>query len=191
MQQNQLYVDLGMSESQYSQEVIEGQQVYTPSFLRFYDLFVLHIISRWFWRCVPQNMIDLYSRNLSGNHLDIGVGTGYLLQKAKFPIEKPIISVMDLNPNTLIESRRRLSKIAGQFNAYRANILEPIHTKEKFDSIGLNFLFHCVPGPIRKSFKNPQTGRGHLRIHRLTRFRSDSFLIQNRNEKIKSKGSFS
>ncbi|EMY15232.1 methyltransferase domain protein [Leptospira weilii str. Ecochallenge] len=150
MQQNQLYIDLGMSENQYSQEVIKGQQVYTPSFLRFYDLFVLHIISRWFWRCVPQNMIDLYSRNLSGNHLDIGVGTGYLLQKAKFPVEKPIISVMDLNPNTLIESRRRLSKIAGQFNAYRANILEPVHIKEKFDSIGLNFLFHCVPGPIRK-----------------------------------------
>ncbi len=158
MQQDKLYIDLGMSENQYSKEIIEGQQVYTPSFLRFYDLIVLHIISTWFWRCPPQNMIDLYDKNVSGNHLDIGVGTGYLLQKTKFPVEKPTISVMDLNPNTLIKSRRRLSNIAGQFKAYRANILEPIHITEKFDSIGLSFLFHCVPGPIRKkastAFKN-------------------------------------
>lgn len=87
MQQNQLYVDLGMSESQYSQEVIEGQQVYTPSFLRFYDLFVLHIISRWFWRCVPQNMIDLYSRNLSGNHLYRG-GNGLSSAKGEISDRK-------------------------------------------------------------------------------------------------------
>ncbi|EMY76950.1 methyltransferase domain protein [Leptospira weilii serovar Ranarum str. ICFT] len=158
MQQDKFYIDLGLSENQYSPEVIEGQQVYTPSFLRFYDLIVLHIISRWFWRCPSQNMIDLYNKNLSANHLDIGVGTGYLLQNATFPVAKPALSVMDLNPNSLIEARRRLSKIAGQFNAYRANILEPINTKEKFDSIGLSFLFHCVPGPIRTkastAFKN-------------------------------------
>ncbi|MDV6236221.1 class I SAM-dependent methyltransferase [Leptospira ellisii] len=150
MQQDQFYIDLGLSENQYSKEVIAGQQVYTSSFLRFYDLIVLHIISRWLWRCPPQNMVDLYNKYLSGNHLDIGVGTGYLLQKAKFPVEKPTISVMDLNPNSLIESKRRLAGIAGQLNAYRANILEPIHTKEKFDSIGMSFLFHCVPGAIRK-----------------------------------------
>ncbi|TGM10144.1 class I SAM-dependent methyltransferase [Leptospira barantonii] len=158
MQQDQLYIDLGMSENQYSPEVIAGQQVYTTSFLRIYDLVVLHIISRWFWRCDPQNMVDLYTKNLTGNHLDIGVGTGYLLQKAKFPVAKPTISVMDLNANSLIEARRRLSHLAGKFNAYRANILEPINTKEKFDSIGMSFLFHCVPGPIRTkastAFKN-------------------------------------
>ncbi|MCG6169446.1 class I SAM-dependent methyltransferase [Leptospira sanjuanensis] len=158
MQQNQLYTDLGLSENQYSREVIEGQQVYTTSFLKFYDLIVLHIISRWLWRCPPQNMVDLYDRYLTGNHLDIGVGTGYLLQKAKFPVEKPTISVMDLNANSLIEARKRLSHLAGTFNAYRANILEPINTKEKFDSIGMSFLFHCVPGAIRTkastAFKN-------------------------------------
>lgn len=33
MQQDKLYIDLGMSENQYSKEIIEGQQVYTPSFL--------------------------------------------------------------------------------------------------------------------------------------------------------------
>lgn len=157
MQQNQLYIDLGMSENQYSPEVIEGQQVYTPSFLRFYDLIVLNIISRWFWRCPPQNMINLYNKNLSANHLDIGVGTGYLLQNAKFPVEKPTLSVMDLNPNSLIESRKRLSKIAGQFNAYRANILEPINTKEKFDSIGLSFYFTAFPD------RSAQRHRSHLR----------------------------
>ncbi len=60
MQQDKLYIDLGMSENQYSKEIIEGQQVYTPRFLRFYDLIDLHIISTRFWRCPPQNMIDLY-----------------------------------------------------------------------------------------------------------------------------------
>ncbi|AOP35534.1 methyltransferase [Leptospira tipperaryensis] len=158
MQQNQLYIDLGLSEDKYSQEVIAGQQVYTSSFLRIYDLVVLHIISRWFWRCPPQNMVQLYNKHLSANHLDIGVGTGYLLQKAKFPVVKPKISVMDLNANSLMEARKRLSDLAGEFNAYRANILEPINTKEKFDSIGLSFLFHCVPGAIREkastAFKN-------------------------------------
>lgn len=32
MQQDKLYIDLGMSENQYSKEIIEGQQVYTLVF---------------------------------------------------------------------------------------------------------------------------------------------------------------
>ncbi|EPG73265.1 methyltransferase domain protein [Leptospira fainei serovar Hurstbridge str. BUT 6] len=152
------YLDLGKPEDEYHNSVIEGQKIYSDSFLRIYDIVVLHIISRWFWRCPPDNMVRLYNENLRGNHLDIGVGTGYLLQKAKFPVSKPRISVLDLNPNTLVEARRRLSAISEDFSAYRANILEPIAIKEKFDSIGLSFLFHCVPGQIYEkatvAFKN-------------------------------------
>jgi 2-polyprenyl-3-methyl-5-hydroxy-6-metoxy-1,4-benzoquinol methylase len=54
---------------------------------------------------------------------------------------------MDMNPNTLVFASKRIARY--QPETYIQNVLEPIdHELTSFDSIGINYLFHCVPGSI-------------------------------------------
>ena len=54
---------------------------------------------------------------------------------------------MDLNRNTLEFASKRIARFKPE--TFEQNILEPINTEiEPFDSVGINFLFHCVPGSI-------------------------------------------
>ena len=54
---------------------------------------------------------------------------------------------MDLNPNSLAHTAKRLERY--QPETYQQNVLEKIETSIKpFDSIGANYLLHCVPGAI-------------------------------------------
>lgn len=55
---------------------------------------------------------------------------------------------MDLNANCLDATRKRLARYRPE--VYQANVLDPIHIEaSRFDSIGLNYLLHCLPGTIR------------------------------------------
>jgi len=54
---------------------------------------------------------------------------------------------MDMNPNTLEFASKRIARYSPE--TYEQNILESINkTIEPFDSVGINYLFHCVPGAI-------------------------------------------
>jgi hypothetical protein len=54
---------------------------------------------------------------------------------------------MDLNPNSLKFASRRISRHRPAI--YVQNTLESInHDLEPFDSIGMNYLFHCAPGSM-------------------------------------------
>jgi hypothetical protein len=83
---------------------------------------------------------------VSANHLDVGVGTGYFLDQCRFPSSSPAISLLDLNPNSLAITARRLDRY--QPSTYVANVLEPLRLTERFDSISLNYLLHCLPGSM-------------------------------------------
>ncbi len=124
-----------------------GQAVYTPGFLRFYDTYVLRFNGAVLWRCPPRRLVRLYDENVSSPHLDIGVGTGYLLDKCRFPTESPDITLMDLNPNSLDAASKRVSRYRPK--THQGNALEPFALPAcAFESIGLNWLLHCVPGDI-------------------------------------------
>lgn len=124
-----------------------GQAIYTKSLLPFYDLYVLRLSSRLIWRCPVKHVLKLYDRHVTANHLDVGVGTGFFLDRCFWPTSRPRIALMDLNPNCLEAARRRLARYRPE--VYRANVLEPIqHEIEKFDSISLSWLLHCLPGTI-------------------------------------------
>src|SRR5579859_7956477 len=124
-----------------------GAAVYNKGVLSVYDVLVLGISNRLAWRCPSQRILDFYNRNISANHLDIGVGTGYFLDKCQFPSTTPRLALLDLNPNSLAASTRRLSRY--QPVAYLGSVLDPISVGESFDSIGLNYLLHCLPGAMR------------------------------------------
>lgn len=133
---------------QHTQAQVEaGQAVYTKRVLSAYDILVLGISNRFIWKC-PTPIIEAhYHRHLSANHLDVGVGTGYFPDRCRFPSNNPRVALMDMNPNTLEFASKRIARYRPE--TYRQNILEEITaTIAPFDSVGVNYLFHCMPGAI-------------------------------------------
>jgi SAM-dependent methyltransferase len=130
-----------------AEQVEAGQAVYTRSLLRMYDLLVLGLSNRLIWRCPTHHLLRLYDSQVTNNHLDVGVGTGFFLDRCRFPTDRPRLALIDLNPNCLEATARRVARY--QPEVYRANVLEPLALDiKKFDSIGLNYLLHCLPGTI-------------------------------------------
>jgi SAM-dependent methyltransferase len=135
-------------------DVAAGQAVYSPLVLRTYDWFVLGFSNRLLWRCPSSELRRLYDRNVSSRHLDIGVGTGYFLDKAAWPTANPAITLVDLNENSLAFAADRIKRYAPR--KVRANALEPLPlvlppplaANNQFDSCGMCFLLHCLPGAI-------------------------------------------
>ena len=130
------------------EQVEAGQAVYTPKMLGFYDFLILRIIVPYIWKCPIGSRITLYNANITSNHLEVGVGSGFYLEHTIFPNNHPRLALMDLNPNCLKHTSERLSRYSPE--VYRANILEPIELDiEKFDSIALNAVIHCLPGTMQ------------------------------------------
>lgn len=129
------------------EQVEAGQAAYTPRMLGVYDFLILRVIVPYIWKCPIDNVTKLYNKNITSNHLEIGVGSGYFLDNCNFPSDNPRLALMDLNPNSLKFTAARVSRYKPEL--YRANILEPIQTDiEKFDSIGINAVIHCLPGTM-------------------------------------------
>ena len=128
-------------------DVEAGQAAYTRQFLSVYDVLVLGLTCRFVWKCPSKRILDLYNRHVTGNHLDVGVGTGYFLNRCKFPSASPRVALMDLNANALEFTARRIGRYRPE--TYRRNVLEPIVIDAgKFDSVGISGLLHCLPGSI-------------------------------------------
>jgi SAM-dependent methyltransferase len=126
-----------------------GSGIYGAITLRYYDLGVLRLSCRFLWRCPSRVVLDLYRRNVTANHLEAGVGTGYFPDRVAFPAANPRLALLDLSESSLAFAARRLARYEPA--VYRADVLAPLERPiEPFDSIGLNFLLHCLPGPISR-----------------------------------------
>jgi len=129
------------------EEVEAGHSFYTKRALSVYDPMILGFFSRAAWRCPARKLLAHYNACISTNHLDVGVGTGYFLDRCEFPFP-PRIALMDLNRDCLDVAGRRIARYEPE--TYVANVLEPISAAipTKFDSIALNYLLHCLPGTM-------------------------------------------
>lgn len=123
-----------------------GQAVYSPAVLGVYDWLVLGLSNHLVWRCPTAALRRLYDRNVSDRHIDIGVGTGYFLDRAGWPTLSPSITLVDLNPNSLAAASRRIRRYAP--DAVTANALEALPVGGTFGSAALCYLLHCMPGTI-------------------------------------------
>ncbi|MFC2035656.1 class I SAM-dependent methyltransferase [Chloroflexota bacterium] len=131
-----------------NQRVKAGISVYSKSFLLVYDWVALGFNLRFLWKCPSGNLLNLYNKCVSGNHLDIGVGTGYFMERCKFPSLNPRIALMDLNKNALEMARKRLAKYDPQ--VYIGDALEKFNmNNRRYDSIGMMNLLHCLPGDMK------------------------------------------
>jgi ubiquinone/menaquinone biosynthesis C-methylase UbiE len=127
--------------------VAAGAAIYSELFLSVYDLYVLGFSNTFVWQCPTHLILDFYNANISAKHLDVGVGTGYFLDKCKFPTSHPAIVLADINPNSLQTTAKRLQRYRP--TTYRANVLEPLQIEPAdFDTIALNYLLHCLPGDL-------------------------------------------
>jgi len=136
-----------------------GAQVYSKPALFLYDFFVLKFSNSFVWKCPSKILIDWYNQHISANHLDIGVGTGYFLDRCIYP-KPPKISLLDLNPNTLEVSAKRIRRYQPQ--THQADILKPLSLDLTFDSIAMNYLLHCLPGNMHSKEMAFQNARSLL-----------------------------
>lgn len=130
-----------------SEEIYAGQSIYTPRILTLYDFSVLTLSNSFLWRCPTSRLLHHFNQNISANHLDIGVGSGFFLDKCNFPGHRPRIGLMDLNPSAIKHTAARIVRYNPE--EYIHNIYEPIDFfSPKFNSISLNYLLHCLPGNL-------------------------------------------
>ncbi|ABC30924.1 SAM-dependent methyltransferase [Hahella chejuensis KCTC 2396] len=122
-----------------------GQAVYNRLTLSLYDSMVLGFSNYFAWRCPSANLLELYNRNLSASHLEMGVGTGYFLDHCTPAVRLEKLTLLDLNPTCLDYTAGRLRRY--QPRSLRHNALEPFPLdSQQFGSVGLNYLLHCMPG---------------------------------------------
>ena len=139
-------------------KVERSQKYFNKATLSIYDLLLYGLISRHAWSCPIGRLDAHYGKYLSGNHLEVGVGTGFLLDRVRFPLERPRLALMDLSRACLEKTQRRVARYAPE--TYVQNLLEPVaHRPAAFDSIGINYVMHCVPG----SFLEKGVAFSHLK----------------------------
>lgn len=93
-----------------AEQVEAGQAVYSKGALKVYDWVVLGISNRFIWKCPTPGLEAHYNKHLSANHLDVGVGTGYFLDRCRFRSARPRVALMDLNPEALAFAAQRIAR---------------------------------------------------------------------------------
>lgn len=120
---------------------------YTRAFLTVYDTWVIRLSNRFAWRCDAEVMLELYHRHLGRRHLEVGPGSGWYLANAEGP-DPAQLTLMDLNPTPLSFTTRRVATAQRVVASVRGSVLEPVPAAagRGYDSVGINFVLHCVPG---------------------------------------------
>ena len=125
-------------------------KAYSNLGLRAYDGLVMYGLLTHVWGCKPSDLVDHYRRHVTSNHADIGVGTGYCLDRCGFAFHDPRLALIDLQSNCLTYTARRLARYRPQ--TYVRDVLAPIGALPggAFDSIALGGVIHCLAGDLHE-----------------------------------------
>lgn len=124
-----------------------GAAYYNRATLLAYDLWVLGLSNRYAWHCPTAALLRHFEDHVGARHLDIGVGTGYLLDNCRFPVPNPEVVLADLNPASLAAAAHRIRYLHPQ--THEVDVLQPFKLPEApFDSVSMNYLLHCLPGSL-------------------------------------------
>jgi hypothetical protein len=130
--------------------VAKAHAIYTPRMLSAYDLIVHGLSNRFAWRCPTKRLVQLYADNLTGDHLEAGIGTGFFLDgSGRTGFDRLVL--LDINANCLAAAAKRLSRFAPVL--WQANLFEPLRAPggpdaAPFASVGLTYVLHCLPGSM-------------------------------------------
>lgn len=124
--------------------IAKAHAIYTPFMLSIYDVLVHDLSNRFAWRCPTRLLLELYRDNLSANHLEAGVGTGFFLDRAG-AARFDRLALIDTNRYCLDRAGARLARFKPAL--YQINLLAPINLElAPFASVGLTYMLHCLPG---------------------------------------------
>jgi ubiquinone/menaquinone biosynthesis C-methylase UbiE len=124
-----------------------GQADYTPALLRAYDRVVIGLVAWPVWRTPEEPLIEGYRRNIRDNHLDVGPGTGWFIERSGLP-DGSSVTLVDPNPNVLRHATKQLSRF--EITAVEGDVLKPLPVEGPFESAALNLVIHCLPGPMSR-----------------------------------------
>ncbi len=130
-----------------SDPAYRGQADYSPLLLKLYDPIVIGVVARLVWRFPADPLVDQYRARISDRHLDVGPGTGYLIDHSGIPDGRHV-TIVDPNPNVLRHATRRLRRL--NVTAVEADVLKPLPVEGPFDSAALSLVIHCLPGPLTR-----------------------------------------
>ncbi|GAB7352919.1 hypothetical protein MBLNU459_g3504t1 [Dothideomycetes sp. NU459] len=130
-------------------EVENGEEVlYTPWRLTYYDFWVLGIVTTYAWCCPTTTyLLPLFRANVRKNHLDIGVGSGYYLGPSTVPTTTNL-TLIDSESHALAVAKARTRRMDA--TAIVANVLKPLPLSQKYDSVSMYYLLHCIPVSIEE-----------------------------------------
>jgi len=131
-------------------EFEEGETLYTPWRLAFYDWWVLGVVNSYAWCCPTSTyLMPLFKENVRKNHLDIGVGTGYFLGQA---VPKDVnLTLVDNESHALAVAKDRAGRPDAA--AVLADVLEPLPLSQKYGSVSMYYLLHCVRASVEDKCK--------------------------------------
>ncbi len=113
-----------------------------------YDFGVYKVWNPAVWRCPSDLILEHYRRHTGPSHMDIGCGTGYLLDRLNRSAFDRLVLV-DLSPHSLAWSRKRLRRYHPEM--VKHNILVPMPQQiGVFDSISVNYVLHCLPTTLKE-----------------------------------------
>jgi SAM-dependent methyltransferase len=140
----------------------DSASVYSPSVLRYaYDAWVLGISNRLAWKVPTARLRNHFETHARGTHLEAGAGTGYFPDQCRFPVARPEITLLDVNPHCLAAAAHRLARF--QPKVVLADLTAPLPLRQAaFQSIHLGYLLHCLPGPMEAKGKVLENLLPHL-----------------------------
>ena len=128
-------------------EVEAGQRVYTPFTLRGSTTSSSSGSRIASSGDVPAPRCSSGTRVTSARATSTSGSAPVVLDHCSWPVERPQITLLDLNENSLSAASDRIRRYAPA--TVQANVLDPVDLGDaRFDSIGANFLFHCLPGEL-------------------------------------------
>jgi SAM-dependent methyltransferase len=123
---------------------VDNARFYNRLTLPLYDAVVLRAACSLVWGCPLTELRRLYWANVGARHLELGPGTGALLDDPILSRRIRSLTLLDASSVALTRVARRLADHAP--TAAVASAFEPLPTPGPFDSAGVNFVFHCLPG---------------------------------------------
>ena len=126
---------------------IEGRPTTARCCSRLTILIVIGVVAGPSGRFPADPLPDLYRARIRERHLDVGPGTGYLIDHSGHP-DGSHITIVDPNPNVLRHATRRLHRL--NVTAVEADVLKPLPVDGPFDSAALSLVIHCLPGPLTR-----------------------------------------
>jgi SAM-dependent methyltransferase len=125
---------------------VASARPYTRLFLTGYDLWLRSGAFRFVWQCPRTEILALYNGHVTEEHLEVGPGSGYFLDRCHFPKE-PRLTLLDASPAALAWSARRLARYSTAL--VEADIMEPLPQGDTvFRSVAMNCVLHLLPGAL-------------------------------------------